>query len=234
MLNPEIITHHDPEQMMKSLRFGAGYRSRDIEKEELLWPEGFLEETEKCHGCSKCTTVTTATRMCPIYKVTRDEAASPKAKANLLRAIISGALEEKTRCEKAFQQVMDLCANCGSCASRVSVQRQHPETCDGGQGPVCRPVRRLSSQPACCPGGDGGPYPSKGLPRIAGDYGSPRRVGTCGTPYGRGQGAACHRFFHKLAVRTDRCRRKAPAIFRCSTLPGVTPAISSLKSVRRL
>ena len=116
MLNPEIITHHDPDQMMKKLRFGEDYRSRDIEKEELLWPEGFLDEAEKCHGCSKCTTVTAATRMCPIYKVTRDEAASPKAKANLLRAIISGALEEKTHNEKAFQQVMDLCANCGSCA----------------------------------------------------------------------------------------------------------------------
>ncbi len=116
ILNPEIITHHDPGQMMKKLRFGAGYRSRDMEKEVLLWPEGFLVEAEKCHGCSKCTTVTTATRMCPVYKVTRDEAASPKAKANILRAIISGALAEKTRCEKAFQQVIDLCANCGSCA----------------------------------------------------------------------------------------------------------------------
>lgn len=116
ILNPEIITHHDPEQMMKKLRFGKEYRSRDVEKEMLLWPEGFLDEAEKCHGCSKCTTVTTATRMCPVYKATRDEAASPKAKANLLRAIISGVLDEKTLCEKAFQQVMDLCANCGSCA----------------------------------------------------------------------------------------------------------------------
>jgi FAD/FMN-containing dehydrogenase/Fe-S oxidoreductase len=115
MLNPEIITHLDPDQMTKDLRFGATYRSRDPGLPQLLWPEGFASETERCHGCSKCTTVTTATRMCPVYKATRDEAATPKAKANLLRALISGALDEKELYEKAFQQVMALCANCGSC-----------------------------------------------------------------------------------------------------------------------
>jgi Fe-S oxidoreductase len=117
IFNPEIITHQDPEQMMKDLRLGAGYHSEDREPPQLLWQEdGLVAETEKCHGCSKCTTVTTATRMCPVYKATREEAASPKAKANLLRALISGAVYEKTLYEKTFQQVMNLCANCGSCA----------------------------------------------------------------------------------------------------------------------
>jgi Fe-S oxidoreductase len=117
IFNPEIITHHDPEQMTHHLRYGAAYQGRDsLEDRQLLWPEGFGEEAEKCHGCSKCTTVTRATRMCPIYKVTRDETAAPKAKANLLRALISGALEDRSLYEKAFQQVMDQCANCGSCA----------------------------------------------------------------------------------------------------------------------
>ncbi len=114
--NPEIITHHDPDQMKTNLRFGAGYRSRDRQASCLFWEEGFVDEVEKCHGCSKCTTVTTATRMCPVYKVTREEAAAPKAKANLLRALLSGKVREETLYLKSFQQVMSLCANCGSCA----------------------------------------------------------------------------------------------------------------------
>ena len=115
ILNPEIITHHDPDQMAKSLRYGSSYHSNNLNKNLLHWPEGFTDEVEKCHGCSKCTTITTATRMCPIYKYTRNEAAAPKAKANVLRALISGAIDNRWLYEKAFQQVMDLCANCGSC-----------------------------------------------------------------------------------------------------------------------
>ena len=115
ILNPEIITLYDPDQMKKDLRYGAGYHSVELSDKLLNWPEGFPTEVEKCHGCSKCTTVTTATRMCPIYKFTRDEAAAPKAKANILRALISGVVEDKDLYEAAFQHVIDHCVNCGSC-----------------------------------------------------------------------------------------------------------------------
>ncbi len=115
ILNPEIITIYDPEQMKKDLRYGTGYHGVDLSDKLLNWPEGFTTEVEKCHGCSKCTTITTATRMCPIYKFTRDEAAAPKAKANILRALISGVVDDKDLYEAAFQHVIDHCVNCGSC-----------------------------------------------------------------------------------------------------------------------
>jgi len=115
MLNPEIITHHDPNQMTKYLRYGAQYVSHPLEARQLNWPENTCREIEKCHGCSKCTTVTSAVRMCPVYKITRDEAASPKAKANILRALISGRIHQSTLYETVFQQIIRLCVNCGSC-----------------------------------------------------------------------------------------------------------------------
>jgi FAD/FMN-containing dehydrogenase/Fe-S oxidoreductase len=114
-LNPEIITHHDPDQMTRDLRYGAGYRRRDAARQELVWPDGFAEAVELCHGCSKCTTVTGATRMCPVYKVTREEAATPKAKANLLRALIGGRIDDQAQYEAAFKAVMSRCVHCGSC-----------------------------------------------------------------------------------------------------------------------
>ena len=117
-LNPEIITHHQPDQMARALRYGSAYRSRDPENSRLDWTEedeGFFGAVEKCHGCSQCTTVTTATRMCPVYKFTRKEAASPKAKANILRALISGGIADQALYTEAFQEVMRHCVNCGSC-----------------------------------------------------------------------------------------------------------------------
>ena len=115
LLNPEIKTASAPDQMMRHLRYGAGYRRMESCPTALNWEDGWHDEIETCHGCTKCTTVTTATRMCPIYKFTRREAAAPKAKANLLRALISGALDDAVLYEKAFQAVMDLCVGCGSC-----------------------------------------------------------------------------------------------------------------------
>lgn len=115
MMNPEIKTASTPDQMMRNLRYGSAYRRVASGEECLQWKNGWYAEVEACHGCSKCTTVTTATRMCPIYKFTRKEAAAPKAKANLLRALISGALDNAALFEKAFQEVMDHCVGCGSC-----------------------------------------------------------------------------------------------------------------------
>ncbi len=116
LMNPEIITHHDPGQMKKSLRFGENYHSKEPSRSLISWPDTFSNEIEKCHGCSQCTTVTSATRMCPVYKITREEAASPKAKANILRSIISGRIQNKEIYEYSFQHVIEHCFYCDSCA----------------------------------------------------------------------------------------------------------------------
>jgi FAD/FMN-containing dehydrogenase/Fe-S oxidoreductase len=115
MFNPGIKLPHDPDQMTRGLRFGGDYRSHSIADLRLAWNGAFAEEVEKCHGCAKCTTVTEATRMCPVYKQTRDEAATPRAKANILRALISGALDDRCLYDTAVRQVMAQCVNCGSC-----------------------------------------------------------------------------------------------------------------------
>ncbi len=115
LLNPDIKVSRDPRQMQTNLRFGAGYRSREPQPLRLRWRRGFAAEVESCHGCAKCTTLTTATRMCPIYKFTRCEEAAPRAKANLLRALIGGAISDKALFTRAFQHVMAQCVNCASC-----------------------------------------------------------------------------------------------------------------------
>jgi FAD/FMN-containing dehydrogenase/Fe-S oxidoreductase len=117
ILNPGIITSFEPSGQTQNLRYGAGYRAVDFPEKHLMWEDGFINEVEKCHGCSKCTTVTDAARMCPIYKLTRDETAAPKAKANMLKALISGRIEQENLYTEVYQYVLERCINCGSCHS---------------------------------------------------------------------------------------------------------------------
>ena len=115
ILNPDIITGACDDLLTQCLRYGSDYQAHVIYKNRLLPGNEFLDAVEKCHGCSKCTTVTTSTRMCPVYKFTRDEAAAPKAKANILRSLISGAITEKEAFARGVFHVLSRCINCGSC-----------------------------------------------------------------------------------------------------------------------
>ena len=127
LLNPDIKIALSSEPIARHLRFGEGYRQIGHLTPQLFFEDDFFDEIEKCHGCSKCTTITTATRMCPIYKFSRQESATPKAKANILRALISGAVATDTLFESAFQKIIDQCVGCQSCKvecpSKVDIPR---------------------------------------------------------------------------------------------------------------
>lgn len=115
MFNPDIKIINDENLIQKNLRFGSHYKVDDLEHKNLLWNEGFVYEVEKCHGCSKCTTTDTSVRMCPIYKFTKDEKAAPKAKANILRGLISGAINSRYLYESSLQEIVNHCVGCESC-----------------------------------------------------------------------------------------------------------------------
>ena len=66
--------------------------------------------------------------MCPIYKATHREHAAPRAKANLLRSIITGALDPVSAYGlAATKAVTDYCIECGMCAvecpSKVNIPK---------------------------------------------------------------------------------------------------------------
>jgi len=145
IFNPEIKTSQDPDLVTRHLRFGGEYTRQGRLQPRLHWADGFADEIEKCHGCSKCTTVTTATRMCPVYKFNRSEAAAPKAKANVLRALISGAVDEAALFDQAFQSVIKLCANCGSCHHECPSAVNIPKMAIEARAAY---VRRFGARPA--------------------------------------------------------------------------------------
>jgi Fe-S oxidoreductase len=53
--------------------------------------------------------------MCPIFRYTPAEEASPRAKANLMRAVMTGRLPPTAVSQDDFKAVADLCVNCKMC-----------------------------------------------------------------------------------------------------------------------
>lgn len=117
LLNPgKKVTDTERDSLLADLRYGPDYRT--LPQTPLLhFPrQEYEREIEKCHGCGQCKSVV-ATTMCPTYKITRREHASPRAKANLLRAVITGSLDPRTTYgRRATKATTDYCILCGMCA----------------------------------------------------------------------------------------------------------------------
>ena len=83
---------------------------------QLQWSAAQLTEAARtCNGCGLCRSQLSDLRMCPIFRVAPGEEASPRAKANLLRAIGEGQLDRDSFSSESLKEVADLCVNCHQC-----------------------------------------------------------------------------------------------------------------------
>jgi FAD/FMN-containing dehydrogenase/Fe-S oxidoreductase len=120
LFNPDNKITDKEDLLISNLRFGAEYSVIPGLKKNLVWDEkwGFEEVIESCHGCGKCTVDLIPQRDCPIYRAKQDttgELASPRARANLMRGIISGQLDYSIFKTKEARQVLEDCAGCMMC-----------------------------------------------------------------------------------------------------------------------
>lgn len=84
---------------------------------QLVWPAGAVEaQCQACSGCGACRTQEPGQRMCPTFRATGDEAATPRAKVNLLRDLLGGGVPLTELPSDAVRAVADLCINCKMCA----------------------------------------------------------------------------------------------------------------------
>ena len=83
---------------------------------QLDWqPEEMVQAARACNGCAACRTQSEETRMCPIFRYAPREEASPRAKANLARGVLTGTLPPGTVLEDACKEIVDLCVHCHMC-----------------------------------------------------------------------------------------------------------------------
>jgi FAD/FMN-containing dehydrogenase/Fe-S oxidoreductase len=83
----------------------------------LVWPENesFEHTANSCNGCGRCRSSAPAERMCPMFRSTRAEEASPRAKANLVRGLMSGKLPISLAESDEMKEIADLCFHCHQC-----------------------------------------------------------------------------------------------------------------------
>jgi FAD/FMN-containing dehydrogenase/Fe-S oxidoreductase len=79
-----------------------------------------------CNGCGRCRTEAPTQRMCPIFRVTHGEAATPRAKANLMRFLLQQDAEVKQLSSPGVREIADLCVNCKMCALECPAHIQVP------------------------------------------------------------------------------------------------------------
>jgi FAD/FMN-containing dehydrogenase/Fe-S oxidoreductase len=94
----------------------------------LIWPNGEVPaQAASCNGCGACRTQSPASRMCPIFRATRGEEATPRAKANLLQTVLAAGGDPRRLSADDVREVAELCVNCKMCAtecpSRVNIPK---------------------------------------------------------------------------------------------------------------
>lgn len=128
-LNPGIIVGEGSESPIANLRrltpvvAAAGESPAEpagtalpVLTPQLAWSVSEMSNTTRnCNGCGRCRTAGDDQRMCPIFRIGPREEASPRAKANLMRSVLTGQLAVESLATDEFKAIADLCVNCHQC-----------------------------------------------------------------------------------------------------------------------
>ncbi|MFQ5907184.1 MAG: FAD-binding and (Fe-S)-binding domain-containing protein, partial [bacterium] len=114
----------DGTSISRNLRFGVSYAN--VSTGTGFDDARLMEQIERCHGCGMCRSVVNTT-MCPVYRAVGDDKYSPRGKANLLRAMISGSLSpDKLIADPSFRELLGMCFGCRMCLSECPTEVNIP------------------------------------------------------------------------------------------------------------
>jgi FAD/FMN-containing dehydrogenase/Fe-S oxidoreductase len=116
IMNPGKIINDDKDVMVKNLRAENLVLAERLETNLYFKPDEFKFEIEQCNGDGVCISTQPGSRMCPVYRAMGDELACSRAKANLLRAWITGVIKREDFESDEFKRVLGLCINCKMCS----------------------------------------------------------------------------------------------------------------------
>ena len=105
--------------MDESLRYETDRKEPEVETiQDFSDSEGILKLAEKCNGSGDCRKpVEAGGTMCPSYRATKDEKDTTRARANMLRDVLTNNTAPNKFDSKELKEVLDLCLSCKACAS---------------------------------------------------------------------------------------------------------------------
>ncbi|MEW4489145.1 FAD-linked oxidase C-terminal domain-containing protein [Thalassoglobus sp. JC818] len=118
LMNPGKILNDDPHLTIRDLRINPDPKPQpsSLVNLQLNWRnEEIVDELLRCNGCGSCKVVNDSTRMCPFFAVDPLEANSPRAKANLVRSLVTNSLDPKAFSTDEAKELADSCFNCKQC-----------------------------------------------------------------------------------------------------------------------
>ena len=129
IMNPGKIIAN--QKMTDNLRFGPAYQAEEINTYfDFSGDGGFSRSIELCNGVGACRKKLVGT-MCPSYIATLDEEHSTRGRANVLRAALSGKLDDEGFTSQRVYEALDLCLECkgckGECPSNVDMAKMKYE-----------------------------------------------------------------------------------------------------------
>ncbi len=131
LFNPGKITDTPP--MDASLRYEPGQAVREIPTVlNFADSRGILRAAEQCNGSGDCRkSHLMGGTMCPSYMATRNERDTTRARANILREVLTRSPKSNPFDSEEVAAVMDLCLSCkgckSECPSNVDVARLKAE-----------------------------------------------------------------------------------------------------------
>jgi FAD/FMN-containing dehydrogenase/Fe-S oxidoreductase len=116
ILNPGKITDTSP--MDTFLRYSPGQVTPVLETYyDFSQTDGIIRAAENCNGSGDCRkSEIIGGLMCPSFMATRDEKLSTRARANILRELLSKEVKDPWNHEHIYE-ILDLCLSCKGCKS---------------------------------------------------------------------------------------------------------------------
>jgi len=116
ILNPGKIT--DTPKMNTFLRYEPGWKTPEIETIfDFSDSDGIIRAAEKCNGSGDCRkTSNIGGTMCPTFMATGEEKSGTRARANVIRELLSSDPENPWD-HKEIYEILDLCISCKGCKS---------------------------------------------------------------------------------------------------------------------
>jgi len=117
IFNPGKITATP--SMKTHLRFTPGQKTREISTYfDFSADQGFLRAVEKCNGSADCRkSAVIGGTMCPSFMASREESQTTRARANILREMITTSNHKNPFDHREIYDILDLCLSCKGCKS---------------------------------------------------------------------------------------------------------------------
>ena len=116
ILNPGKIIDTPP--ITDNLRFLIGESPEFKTTFDFSGQEGFMRAIEMCNGSADCRKSSAiGGTMCPTFMATKDEDKTTRARANVLRELLTHSPKENPFDHQEIYDILDLCISCKACKS---------------------------------------------------------------------------------------------------------------------